>query len=80
MARGRGIWALGDQALISGTNFATMILVARAVNNPTQFGYYGNVNSALLFAALLMVPLVQTLPLTQYPGWHEKLCSWPSDD
>jgi O-antigen/teichoic acid export membrane protein len=50
-------WAIADQALISGTNFLTMVLVARALG-PSDFGTFTLVYSALLFANILQVALV----------------------
>lgn len=48
---------LGDQALASTTNFATMILLARSVT-PGDFGSFTLVYSALLFAGVLQGALV----------------------
>src|SRR5689334_22285887 len=59
---GRNVWALSDQVLISGTNFVTMILVARGLGSPAEFGVFTLVYSALLFANLLQTSLV-TQPL-----------------
>ena len=53
----RDVWAIADQALISGTNFLTMVLVARALG-PADFGTFTLVYSALLFANILQVALV----------------------
>src|SRR4051794_1527403 len=46
--RGRSLWALADQILISGTNFVTMVLVARGLD-PAGFGAFNLVYGALLF-------------------------------
>ena len=59
---GRGIisgslWGMGDQALISATNFLTLILTARAVN-PAAFGGFALVYTALLFANSLQFALI----------------------
>lgn len=54
---GRDVWAVADQALISGTNFVTMILVAKGLGLP-GFGAFTLVYSALLFANILQVALV----------------------
>ena len=51
-------WAIADQALISGTNFVTMVLVARGLGSPSEFGTFTLVYSALLFANILQVALV----------------------
>lgn len=51
-------WAVADQALISGTNFVTMVLVARGLGSPAEFGTFTLVYSALLFANILQVALV----------------------
>ena len=48
---------LVDQALVSGANFATMLLLARSVN-PTEFGQFTLVYSALLLAGVLQAALV----------------------
>ena len=48
---------LGDQALASTTNFATLILLARAVT-PGDFGSFTLVYSALLFSGVLQGALV----------------------
>jgi O-antigen/teichoic acid export membrane protein len=58
LSSGRNIWALGDQALISGTNFVTTILVARGLDSRQEFGYFSNVYSALLFANILQTALI----------------------
>src|SRR5690348_7922098 len=51
-------WAVADQALISGTNFVTMVLVARGLGSPAEFGTFTLVYSALLFANIFQVALV----------------------
>jgi len=50
--------ALIDQALVSGINFVTAVVVARSLA-PTSYGYY-----ALLFAALLFINGLQTALIT----------------
>jgi O-antigen/teichoic acid export membrane protein len=54
---GKDVWALGDQVLISGTNFVTMILAARGLH-PAAFGAFTLVYSALLFANIFQSTLV----------------------
>ena len=54
---GVGIWGLSDQALISATNFATMVLLARALG-PASFGSFVLVYTVLLFATELQGALV----------------------
>src|SRR5688500_7097536 len=54
---GKDVWALGDQVLISGTNFVTMILAARGLH-PEAFGAFTLVYSALLFANIFQSTLV----------------------
>jgi O-antigen/teichoic acid export membrane protein len=49
---GVGIWGLTDQALISATNFATMVLLARTLG-PGSFGSFVLVYTVLLFATEL---------------------------
>ena len=51
-------WAVADQALISATNFLTMVLVARGLGGPSEFGAFTLVYSALLFANILQVALI----------------------
>src|SRR5438046_1487211 len=55
---GRSIWAISDQLLISFTNFATMILVARGLHDKAAFGTFTLVYSALLFANMIQFSLV----------------------
>lgn len=52
-------WGLFDQVLISGTNFVTMVLTARALHpNSTEFGEFSLIYSALLFANVLQSTLI----------------------
>ena len=51
-------WAVADQALMSASNFATMVLVAHGVGDPAEFGRFTLVYSALLFANILQVALI----------------------
>jgi O-antigen/teichoic acid export membrane protein len=56
----RAPWVVADQMLISGTNFVTMLLLARALS-PSHFGLFTVVYSGLLLAnglqgALICVP------------------------
>ena len=53
----RDVWAVGDQALIAASNFATMILVAQALG-VELFGRFTLVYSALLFANIFQVALI----------------------
>jgi O-antigen/teichoic acid export membrane protein len=55
---GRSIWGLADQLLVSFTNFATMILVARGLDDAGKFGVFTLVYSAMLFANILQFALV----------------------
>jgi O-antigen/teichoic acid export membrane protein len=55
---GRDWSAIADQALISGANFVTMILVAWGLGGPTEFGMFTLVYSALLFANIFQSALV----------------------
>src|SRR6185436_4033926 len=64
---GRSGWALGDQLLISFTNFTTMILVARGLGDKAAFGTFTLVYSVLLLANILQFSLI-TQP-------HNILCS-----
>ncbi len=54
---GVGVWGLTDQALISATNFATMVLLARVLG-PASFGSFVLVYTVLLFATELQGALV----------------------
>jgi O-antigen/teichoic acid export membrane protein len=54
----RDVWAVGDQALMSASNFATMVLVAHGVVDPAEFGRFILVYTALLFANILQVALI----------------------
>ncbi|MDQ2997595.1 MAG: oligosaccharide flippase family protein, partial [Chloroflexota bacterium] len=58
MSKRNGVIALIDQALVSGINFVTAVVVARSLA-PTSYGYY-----ALLFAALLFINGLQTALIT----------------
>ena len=53
------VWALADQALISATNFATVVILARALA-PRDFGVF-----VLAYTALLFVNGLQTALITQ---------------
>lgn len=55
---GNNVWALADQVLISGTNFVTMILLARGLNSAAAFGAFVLVHSILLFANSIQSALV----------------------
>jgi O-antigen/teichoic acid export membrane protein len=54
---GRSLWGVADQLLISFTNFATMILVARGLDDASKFGEFTLVYSAMLFANILQFAL-----------------------
>jgi O-antigen/teichoic acid export membrane protein len=51
---GRSVWGLGDQALISASNFLTTVVLARRLS-PTDFGAF-----ALLYAAVFFMVSLQT--------------------
>ncbi len=55
---GNNVWALADQVLISGTNFVTMILLARGLNSASAFGAFVLVHSILLFSNSIQSALV----------------------
>jgi O-antigen/teichoic acid export membrane protein len=55
---GRSTWGLADQLLVSFTNFATMILVAKGLDDQAAFGAFTLVYSALLFANILQFALI----------------------
>ncbi len=55
---GNNVWALADQVLISGTNFVTMILLARGLNSAAAFGAFVLVHSILLFSNSIQSALV----------------------
>jgi O-antigen/teichoic acid export membrane protein len=58
---GNGAWGLADQALVSLTNFLTMVFLARSMA-PSTFGAFVVVYTALLFASNLQTSLI-TRPL-----------------
>ncbi len=53
----RNVWGLADQVLISGTNFATMLLVAKGLGKE-KFGEFTLIYSALLLANILQSTLI----------------------
>lgn len=55
----RNVWGLADQALISATNFVTMVLLGRGLG-PAAFGAF-----SLAYAVLLFANSVQTSLITQ---------------
>lgn len=55
---GKSVWAIADQVLISGTNFVTMVVVARAMGKTAAFGAFTLAYSAMLFANILQGTLV----------------------
>lgn len=55
---GNNVWALADQVLISGTNFVTMILLARGLESASAFGTFVLVHSVLLFSNSIQSALV----------------------
>lgn len=48
-SEGNGAWAVADQMLIAGTNFVTMVCLARTLS-PRDFGAFTLIYSVLLFA------------------------------
>ena len=56
---GKNVWALGDQVLISGSNFITMVLAVRAMGLD-EFGTF-----TLAYSALLLANIVQSTLITQ---------------
>ncbi len=52
-----GLWGMADQALISATNFVTMVLLARSLS-PSAFGAFTLAYTALLFANSLQSALI----------------------
>lgn len=68
-------WGVSDQALISATNFVTMIALARTLS-PSGFGGFTLVYAGLLYAnslqgALLTQPHNVLGPATEEQGWYE---------
>jgi O-antigen/teichoic acid export membrane protein len=55
---GKNIWALNDQILISGTNFATTVLTARSLND-REFGAF-----SVIYGVLLLCNIVQSTLIT----------------
>jgi O-antigen/teichoic acid export membrane protein len=65
---GREAWAIADQALVSGTNFVTNIIVARSLGI-AQFGIFALAWTAMLFfysmqMALISAPMMSLGPKT----------------
>lgn len=56
---GKNVWAIGDQALISGSNFVTMVLLARALG-ASAFGTF-----SLAYSVLLLANIFQSTLITQ---------------
>src|SRR3954452_24182834 len=56
---GKTFWALGDQVLISGTNFVTTVLVARSLSMP-EFGAF-----SVIYGVLLLCNIIQSTLITQ---------------
>ena len=54
----RQIWAVADQGVISASNFATMIFVARGLGAPSLFGTFTLVYSAMLFSNIIQMALI----------------------
>ena len=54
----RNVWGIADQALISAANFALMVFVARALNDPALFGAFALVHSWILLANIPQSGLV----------------------
>jgi O-antigen/teichoic acid export membrane protein len=75
----KDIWAVADQALMSASNFATMVLVAHGMGDPAQFGRFTLVYSALLFANIFQVALVtqphNVLGATRHGGDYRQYTS-----
>jgi O-antigen/teichoic acid export membrane protein len=53
----KGSWGLADQVMISGTNFVTMVLLARGLG-PAGFGAFSLVYGAMLFANSIQGALI----------------------
>ena len=56
---GKNVWAIGDQALISGSNFVTMVLLARSLG-AASFGTF-----SLAYSVLLLANIFQSTLITQ---------------
>lgn len=68
ITNGREVWAIADQALVSGTNFLTNIIVARSLGIK-QFGVFALAWTAMLFfyslqMALISAPMMSIGPKT----------------
>ena len=58
---GRNVWRLNDQILISGTNFATNVLTARAMaDHQAEFGTF-----SVIYGVLLICNILQSTLITQ---------------
>jgi O-antigen/teichoic acid export membrane protein len=68
VTNGREVWAISDQALVSGTNFLTNVIVARSLGI-AQFGIFALAWMAMLFfyslqMALISAPMMSLGPKT----------------
>jgi O-antigen/teichoic acid export membrane protein len=68
VTNGREVWAISDQALVSGTNFLTNVIVARSLGI-AQFGIFALAWTAMLFLyslqmALISAPMMSLGPKT----------------
>jgi O-antigen/teichoic acid export membrane protein/thymidylate kinase len=53
------VWALSDQVLISGTNFATGVFTANALaENKSEFGIFSSIYALLLFSNIFQSTLI----------------------
>ena len=68
VTNGREVWAIADQALVSGTNFITNVIVARSLGI-AQFGVFALAWMAMLFfysmqMAMISAPMMSLGPKT----------------
>lgn len=71
LSGGRELSALGDQALVSGANFATNVILARALGM-REFGIFSLAWMAVLFAASLQWAFIVSPMMSVGPKQEEK--------
>src|SRR6266496_1882232 len=62
---GRNAWALADQVLMSGTNFATAALTLRALAMDGEAGKREFGTFSTMYATLLLINILQSTLITQ---------------
>ncbi|ABF42798.1 hypothetical protein Acid345_3798 [Candidatus Koribacter versatilis Ellin345] len=68
--RGRGVYSLADQVLVSGSNFAASVVLVRGLGL-TEFGKFSVAFVILLYANALEMSLINSPMLTLAPAMEE---------